>query len=61
MVDLRSLGGGGPAYPTCVAHAPASKDEFDTAVGLSTGEGELLPIASGCFVFWCVGRAAINA
>jgi hypothetical protein len=40
-VDLRQAGGGGVvAYPTCHAHTAESSDEFDVAVGLSTGEGE---------------------
>lgn len=39
-VDFRHLSTGGPAYPTCHAYTPGSRDEFDLAVGLSTGEGE---------------------
>lgn len=37
-----SQGGGGAApSPTCHSHAPDSLDEYDLAVGLSTGEGAL--------------------
>lgn len=43
FLDFRHLGGpaaGGPVFPTCHAHTPVCRDEFDLAVGLSTGEGE---------------------
>jgi hypothetical protein len=40
VVDMRQAGSGGLlAYPTCHAVTTQSKDEFDLAVGLSTGEG----------------------
>ncbi|KAI3429553.1 hypothetical protein D9Q98_005641 [Chlorella vulgaris] len=74
VVDLRQAGGGGVvAYPTCHAHTAESSDEFDVAVGLSTGEVVLLslraqlkapasntrPISSMCLnLDGCSGSAA---
>lgn len=57
VVDFRHLGAGagGPVYPTCHAHTPTSKDEFDTAVGLSTGEGEEGWEVQGDGMTWSAG------
>ncbi|KAI7838380.1 hypothetical protein COHA_007837 [Chlorella ohadii] len=47
FLDFRHLGGptaAGPVFPTCHAHTPVCRDEFDLAVGLSTGEVVLLSL-----------------
>lgn len=53
VIDFRHLGpsAGGPAYPTCHVHTPSARDEFDLAVGLSTGEGERW-LWLGCCLAW---------